>query len=272
MRAIVMAVLACALSLLLVSALPGYSIARAVDIHGNDAQDTYTGVGGLVLPATADPQARREAASCADCAWQVGDACDTPYGVAFLRCQSTVLHCPSGSAERRAWMRHGNGQWYDQGLLCVTSDGPPTVTTVGRRAHGAFVQHLPSLTPSSQPAQGIVAQLPVLFDSGQSSGPSVLDVTLAGASVHLEARPTWTWIFGDGSSQSTGVAGAHWPDVRVAHTYRQPGDVTVRVVTHWTASFWVNGLGPFPVAEGVAQEATVALRVGEGRAAIIQAR
>ena len=259
----------------LVACLVGVALAVAqapfaygVDIHGDDLLDTYSGVGALLLPASAPPQARREAAECADCAWHIGDACDTPYGVAFLRCQSTVLRCPAASQERRAWMRHGDGQWYDQGLLCVTNDGPPTVAVVGQRAREAFIEHLPPLVPAVQPAAGVVTQVPAIFDSGQTSTGVVVDTVLAGVPVHLEARPQWSWQFGDGSASVTSVSGSRWPVLTLSHTYRRPGRVTARVVATWNASYTVGGVGTFPVAEAVTQEANLGFWVGEGRASL----
>jgi hypothetical protein len=169
-------------------------------------------------------------------------------------------------------MRHGDGQWYDQGLLCVTAGGPPTVGTVGVKARGAFVEHLPGLAPSVQPSQGVVTQLPVLFDTGQASGTVSIDVVLAGTPVHLEARPRWTWTYGDGSTSETVFAGSHWPLTSVSHVYRHSGQQQVRVVTTWSATYWVDGLGPFPVAEDVHQDALMTVPVGEGRAALTRYR
>jgi len=258
--------------LVLAFGMSGIPLAHAVDIHGNDVQDTYSGVGGLVLPASTEPHTRREVATCQDCSWQVSDACDTPYGNAFLRCRSDVLRCSSGSEEKRAWMRLGDGLWHDRGLLCVSSGGPPTVASVGREARGAFVQHLPNLAPSSRPAQGVVTQLPVIFDSGQPDGTWTFDAGIAGANVHLEAQPRWSWDFGDGSTVTADAPGGLRPGVGLGHTYRQSGRQTVRVVTWWTASFWIDGLGPFPVAEEVSQQAAFSIRVGEGRAALMEGR
>jgi len=261
----------CGLVVAVMLAVAHASGAQAVDIHGNDVQDSYTGVGGLVLPSSADTQSRREAVSCEDCSWIVSDACDTPYGVAFLHCQSAVLHCPPDSHERRAWMRHGDGQWYDHGLLCVTAGGPPTLASVGHQARGAFVQRLPPLLPSLQPARGVVTQLPVLFDSGQPTGVTAIDVRLAGVNVHLEARSHWTWTFGDGASSFSTTGGSHWPDLSVSHVFRRAGRQVVRVKTQWAAEYWLDGLGPFPVPDEVSQEAVVAVWVGEGRAALAPA-
>ena len=248
--------------------MSGIPLAHAVDIHGNDVQDAYSGVGGLVLPTSADPQSRREAVSCEDCSWMVSDACDTPYGVAFVQCHSDVLRCPPDSHERRAWMRRGDGQWYDHGLLCVTAEGPPTLASVGHQARDAFEQRLPPLRPSLQPARGVVTQLPVLFDSGQPTAVTAIDVRLAGVNVHLEARSHWTWTFGDGASAFSTTGGSHWPDLSVSHVFRRAGRQVVRVKTQWAAEYWLDGLGPFPVLDEVSQEAVVAVWVGEGRAAL----
>ena len=80
------------------------------------------------------------------------------------------------------------------------------------------------------------------------------------------ARPTWVWRFGDGTSTRTGDPGGRFPRSGVAHAYRAAGRYAVHVRTEWSASFTVDGLGPFPVIEPVSQEQHVSIEVGEGRA------
>lgn len=243
--------------------------AHAVDVHGNDGQDTFSGVGGLVLSGSVDASTRAAVASCGDCAWQVSVPCATPYGVAFVRCDSHVLGCGSGSLERRAWVRHGEGQWIDHGLFCVSTQGPVTVDHLGHSARDAFIQGLPRLQPTTAPRAGIVAQVAVVFDSGQQSGPVIGNYVVLGERVHLMATPRWTWDFGDGARLVTDVAGSRWPDLAVSHIYRRSGAQVAHVRTSWRAEFTVDGLGPFPVPEEVTQEAFAPVLVGEARAWVV---
>ena len=243
--------------------------AHAVDVHGNDAQDTFTGVGGLVLFGSVDSGTRAAVANCGDCSWQASVPCDTPYGVAFIRCDSHVLGCVSGSVERRAWVRHGTGQWTDHGLFCVSTQGPVTVEQVGHSARDAFIQDLPRLQPTTGPRAGIVAQVPVLFDSGQQRGHVIGNYVVLGQRIRLTATPRWTWDFGDGARLATGAAGSRWPDRAVSHIYRRGGEHLATVQAIWRASFTVDGLGPFGVPEEVIQVAVVPVRVGEARAWLV---
>jgi len=243
--------------------------AHAVDVHGDDGQDTFSGVGGLILSGSVDDHTRAAVASCGDCAWQVSVPCATPYGVAFMRCDSHVLGCGSGTVERRAWVRHGDGQWTDHGLLCVSTQGPVTVDHVGHIARDEFIQGLARLQPSSAPRAGVVAQVPVVFDSGQQSSHVIGNYVVLGERVQLTATPRWTWDFGDGGRLVTDIAGSRWPDLAVSHIYRHSGTHVAHVRTTWRAEFTVGGLGPFPVPEEVTQEAVLPVLVGEARAWVV---
>lgn len=246
--------------------------AHAWDVHGDDSQDTYSGVGSLILPPGPDPQGRREAATCEDCQWVVASACDTPYGVAFLRCESHVLACPSGEREMRAWMRHGVEPWADRGLICISSQGPPTRERLGQAVQADFTQHLPGMAPLMLPDTGIVTQLPVLFDSGQSTSAVVGTIVALGQTVELTAHARWEWVFGDGSSLVQPVDASRNRGMAVQHVYRHPGGFRVIVRARWSAQYTVDGLGPFSVPEPVEQEGTLTLLVGQARAALARER
>lgn len=250
------------------SSLDGSPPAAAVDIHGDDARDSYSGVGALILPPGTDQQARREAAECTDCRWVVSSPCDTPYGVAFLQCRSHVLECPPGTVEKRAWLQAGSAPWADRGLLCVSTDGPMTRARLGEVVHGEFLQRLPALTPRHLPESGVVTQLPVLFHPGQSVAPVEVDVVVAGQRVHLRATARWEWAFGDGESLIELPDGALTRGMPVAHVYRHGGIQEVRVRATWNAAYTVSGLGPFDIPEPVQQEAVVMMRVGQAHATL----
>jgi len=251
-------------------AAPADSTSPAVEVHGDDARDRYAGTGGLLLPGGVDRQTRTAVAQCRGCEWRLEPPCTvSPHGTAFGTaepCLSVVRGCPAGDRLFRSWFRDVAAPWRETGLVCIGRSGPVTVADVDRRLREGFVAGLASLAPAFQPSRHPVTQLPVVFASGQSGGRRSKDFTVVGQPVTLDARPTWVWQFGDGSVVRTDDAGGRFPESGVTHAYRNAGRFTVVVTTHWSATFAVNGLGPFEVSEPITQEESLAIDVGEGRA------
>ena len=240
--------------------------AWAADVHGDDAGDRYVGTGGVILPASVGETERRAAADCADCAWRLSTPCvATVLGNAFGDpCGSVVRGCPGGEL-LRAWRREGAAPWRDIGLVCL-ADGPPlTVEKASRAAHDAIARQVPALAPAHQPRQGVLVQLPTAFATGQDAGPHRWAADIVGSTLGITATPTWLWVFGDGATLAADRAGGPFPS-DIVHVYRRAGRPTVTVTTTWSATFTVDGLGPFPVAEPVRQTVQLAMAVGEGRA------
>ncbi|MDP1877271.1 MAG: hypothetical protein Q8M17_06930 [Actinomycetota bacterium] len=246
--------------------------AAAADIVGDDERDRYVGTGGLVLPGSVDDGTRREVAGCQGCAWRLSTPCLEPgHGVAFdgtSPCASVHRGCSASYQALRAWFRPEGGRWRAIGIVCIGPAGPVTVVTVGRHVGERLERSVPPLRPRHQPSVGVVTQAPVAFAAGQSESGIDEQMTLAGLSVSLRARPGWDWSFGDGSRLSTDQAGGAYPDLSVAHAYRHAGRYWVAVTCSWVAEFSVAGLGPYPVPEAVNQHAEWLLPVGEGRAVL----
>ena len=242
---------------------PGPSVA------GDDDGDQYLGTGGLILPASVGHDTRGEVAACPGCAWRLSTPCLAPgLGNPFdgqSTCLSVVRGCRGGHL-LRAWFQPAGGRWRDLGLVCIPESGPVTVAEVERAVQDGFVRGVPPLEPKSQPTVGILAQIPVVFDSGQPGGVREWEVNLLGRTVSLTARPGWDWTFGDGADLQTSDPGGRYPHAGVAHAYRREGDYLVTCTTTWTGTFLVDGLGPFPVVEPIRQRERVWVRVGEGRA------
>ena len=243
----------------------------AADVHGDNGQDRYVGTGGLVLPRSVGAAPRAQAAGCADCRWRLATPCALGLpGVAFpgqATCLSVVRGCPGVAQLLRVWFDDGAG-WRDLGLICLGPGGPVTIRLLAVLAHDSFVKDLPPLRLGAAPTRGIVAQLPVIFDSGQPAGAFAATYSLAGEQVEVTGRPQWTWRFGDGAALTTDDPGGPYPQLAVSHPYRRAGPVTVAVVADWAASFRVDGLGPFPISEAVTQTAERDIVVGEGRAVL----
>jgi hypothetical protein len=143
-----------------------------------------------------------------------------------------------------------------------------TIARLSALARDSFAKDLPALAPRTAPARGILAQLPVVFDSGQPGAEFTASYRLLGEEVRVTARTRWSWEFGDGATLSTDDPGGPYPHLDVSHVYRRAGSVQARVHADWTATFSVDGLGPFAVPEPVTQDATSRIVVGEGRAVL----
>lgn len=245
----------------------GPASARAADVHGDDARDVYVGTGGLLLPGTVDDGARRRVAGCGGCRWRLTTVCTRPdpeLGQAFDErrgCDAVVHGCPQRQRVLRAWFRPAGGIWQEVAVVCVGE--PVTVAHVGEEVADRVEEGMPALRPAFRPTQGVVTQLPVAFSTGQPAGPRRWSMQVVGRVVDVTAVPSWWWSFGDGAA-SSGAA--------VAHAYRRPGTMRVEVRTRWTATFVVDGLGPFDVPETVTQATTFDLRIGEGRAVLVPGR
>jgi hypothetical protein len=254
----------------LLSALVLTGGAFATDVHGDDEQDRYVGTGGLLLPRSVDEATRRRVSTCMGCQWRLATPCIlSPLGNSFAGqspCMSVIRGCPAGDQLLRGWFRPGVGPWREVGLVCIGDDGPVTVRHLAQEAADRFVEGMPRLEPTFQPASGAVVQVPVVFATGQPAGGQAHEYGILGRQVHLDAKPEWSWDFGDAASMHTRDPGGPYPHDTVAHPYRRSGEYTVTVTTQWSASFTVDGLGPFDVPEPVTQRARVPVLVGEGRA------
>lgn len=236
-------------------------------VTGNDEQDRYVGTGALLLPRGSTPAARETAAACPDCSWRLTTSC---LRAADGSCNGVVLGCGQGAEWLRVWLSRGGGGYVLVGTACIGPGGPVTVGSAAAAVRDTFVRDLPPLALAAQPAAGAVARLPLVFRSGQPAAWPDRTYPLLGFDVTVHAVPTWTWAFGDGAVLATTSPGGRWPDTTVAHAYRTAGPRTVVVETSWTATFRVDGLGPFPVTEPVRQRAAMPVAVGEGRAVLVR--
>lgn len=268
-------VLAASVAVLAVVAGPmvGSPAVASVGIDGDDAGDRYIGRGGLILPATVDSGQRVAIATCVDCEWRLATPCAEPVaGQAFSgtsTCGSVVGRCGDERELLRVWFRRGDAPWRDVGLICLGPGGPVTVIRLGDQVRDRLERGVPAQRPSCQPARGAVAQLPVLFTSGQDRDWRA-SATLLGLPVDITAQARWSWDFGDGVVQDTAIPGARYPATEPGHAYRRAATYRVEMATTWSAQFTAAGLGPFPIHEPVIQRTTMAVRVGEGRALLAQ--
>lgn len=243
--------------------------AWGADVHGDDGGDRYVGTGGLILPGGVDSAMRHEVAGCEGCRWRLSPPCvESADGIAFdgqVPCLSVVRGCPEGTL-MRSWFQPAGAGWRDIGVVCLQAGRPVTVSDVDQVIAERAVRELPPLSIASQPASGVLAQVPVHFRSGQDAGPVTLTMSILGHDVHITASPAWEWRFGDGTRLETRAPGGVFPQGEVLHAYRHSGRFPVECTARWSAQFTVAGLGPFPVAEPVLQRSAAIVSVGEGRA------
>jgi hypothetical protein len=245
--------------------LPVSPQAMAIDVGSNDATDQFVGSGkdhgqhpGIGESISAQ--------ACPHCQWMLGDPCSSQYN--DIGCGTVTDGCPSGQEQRRQWFSADEGlSWEDRGLTCV-GGAATAVDPGGAQLNSAFERSVPQSSITWQPRSGVLPQVPVLFDSGQPEELPPSTHGLGSASVVLAPVASWHWDFGDGGTLETQVAGSRYPDLRVAHTYRRSGTFTVTVTTIWSATYTVNGQGPYVVDGQITQKSHRILTVGQGRAVL----
>lgn len=260
-----------ALAALLVVLVTPWSGAQAVDVSGDDGGDRFVGAGALVLPPSAPRESREEASRCPECAWRITGPCvNSPDEGAQAACRAMLTGCSNGEVRLRVWFTSsGQDRWRDFGLVCIGPGGPVTLGDLEQAVREVFERLVPPVRPSTQPAQGVLPYLPLLFDSGQPMALPPSRHELLGHVVTLHPRPTWTWQFGDGGTLVTTSPGSRYPDTSVSHAYGSGGPMPVVVRTHWSATFDLDDLGSFPVHEPVLQQAAFTVEVGQARAVLV---
>lgn len=246
------------------AAAPVSGLASAGDVSGDDSADRYVGTGGLVLPGSVDSHTRRVVAECSDCQWRLAKPC---AAVSWGGCTFDPRFCREGSEILRTWFSEDHGaSWRNMGLVCIGPGGPVTVASVGAAVIGGFERMLPPSQIRYQPNRGVLPYLPVVFHSGQPQSIPATEYVVAGERVHLDPIAHWQWEFGDGSSLATDSAGSVYPDESISHTYRWQGEFRVVVTTTWSATYYIDDLGPFEVVNPVYQSDSALVRVGQARA------
>ena len=241
--------------------------ARAVDVSGDDANDQFVGSGQSTARAPGTGSSSGSHHSCHDCRWQATEPC--PAGSSSINCGIVGSGCPTGQVLRLIWFSDdGGATWENRGPRCLGASGGADSRPAAQAIHERFARAVPAAEISCQPAQGLLPQVPTLFSSGQPAHVPTSTHTIGGRQIRLSPVAHWHWDFGDGAVLDTQLAGSRFPDLSVSHIYRESGTFQVRLRTTWTATYTVDGQGPFPVEGTVTQSATATIRVGQGRAVL----
>ncbi len=158
--------------------------------------------------------------------------------------------------------------WLDRGLQCVSSASGSAAPPSGAALHETFARAVPQAHITSQPSRGVLPQVPTLFASGQPASLAPSAHRLGSITIVLSPIAHWHWDFGDGAELNTHSPGSHFPDLSVSHIYRKAGVFEVSLRTSWTATYTVEGQGPFEVEGPVVQLARARIEVGQGRAVL----
>lgn len=244
-------------------------IGDGVSSDGHD----LVGNGSLLLPHSFVPEevTRQQASTCGDCEWRIVPMCASGADPDRI-CDAATIGCPSEQLRMRVLVRRSGGPWEQAGTTCIGEGSRPVpVADVAARVRDVFVEALPPPRPRYQPADGGLTNLPVIARSGQPGGRHTEEHELLGYPVEVTAQPSWTWRWGDGGPPlRTTDPGSRWPDTAVSHRYDAPGEYAATVQASWSATFTVDGLGPFEVDGGpVTQEQAFTIVVRDAPAELV---
>jgi hypothetical protein len=232
------------------------SNALASDVSGDNQMAAYIGTGGLLLPDSfsGSTDTKSHVASCLGCTWSYTIYC---MQEANTPCRHAVVSCPAGSLLYRVSFGLTPSTVSEIGSVCWGSSQPLTRELAEANVRDQVIRYVPALVPGFDPPDGTLTSIPAIFWTGQ---PTILvppSFSLSGRSVTITARPTWRWVWGDGSSVWKSVPGAQYPSRQITHQFRAPGDYQTQVTTVWSATYTVSGAGTFDVAGEVIRQTQV---------------
>ncbi len=167
-------------------------------------------------------------------------------------CGNAVNSCTAPAVQYRVYMRHAGEPWTLIDTVCLgPGQKPASVADVGEIVRERVVNYLPDASPSFQPAQGALVNLPTIFAAGEPASITTDPFDVLGFTIVVTAKAHWDWTFEDGVTESFDQPGGGYPNDAVTYTYRDVGGRQVSVTTSWDATFTVDGDGPFQVPGGV---------------------
>lgn len=232
---------------------------------------SWSGIGSVVVPGAGHVGSHTAGHSgCDGCRWSVIPACAGPVGM--ICGAMTVAFCgPSAGWFYTLFAASARDDPTVVATSCIGPDQRPVSSAeIDREVHQQIQAHAPPLRPRYQPTGHAITQLPTVFATGQPRAFEESD-TILGFELHLVAHAHWHWNWGDGSNVDTRQPGGSWPDMSLAHTYRQAGSVRATVAADWDASYSVSG-GESLVVDGppVSQAAGISIRVRQARAVLTE--
>jgi len=130
-------------------------------------------------------------------------------------------------------------------LSCdIPEPGAPvgTVFTPGLARQAVANIPLPGLALHVQPDRETLVNVPTIFWADPE--PFETSIELLGREIEIEATPeSFTWIHGDGTTQTTAHAGKPYPNQDITHRYWQPAELEARVDTTYSVRFSIDSDG-----------------------------
>ena len=129
---------------------------------------------------------------------------------------------------------------------------------------------LPGLTLNVQPDGETLINVPTIF--WVDPQPFETSIELLGREIEVEATPeSFTWVHGDGTTQTTDHPGKPYPSANITHRYWRPAELAARVDTAYSVRFSIDGDGWTDLGEVlVAAGPTTAIDVQEGAPVLVR--
>lgn len=121
---------------------------------------------------------------------------------------------------------------------------PPAgaVFTPGMARQAVATLPMPGLALQVQPNGETLVNVRTIFWADPQ--PVQTSFNLLGHTIEVEATPSsFTWMHGDGTSQTTTEPGRPYPSLDITHRYLQPGQLGASVVTTYDVRYSVDGGG-----------------------------
>lgn len=230
---------------------------------------SWSGTGSVLVPGAGHVSAHGGGqGGCDGCRWLVLPACGGPVGI-FCGAVANAICGPRANWFDTLFAASQREELAVVATSCIGPDQRPVSRAELDREVNQHVQaHAPRLVPRSQPAGHPLTQLPTIFATGQPRTFAQTD-SILGFELRLVARARWHWRWGDGSTSDTREPGGSWPNMSLAHTYRQAGSMRATVTTSWDARYSVGGGDLLEVSgRPVSQTAQISLRVTQARAVL----
>ena len=238
----------------------GAPSAADTGVIGDDDSDSYIGSGALLLARTwtGPPRDRDVLSRCLGCRWVVARSCRSDHSLCHWE---QLPACPAGTVRFDvSFAPSASSALRFKGTTCIGPDGPPTKTRVHERAQQQVAARLPGLTPR------LLTKVAVMGTTGAvtSGAPTavVLHVMVLGQPVQITAwaRVLWHWSDGLSMTTSTPAITRRWP---------KASRIQASVEATWNARYFVDDLGPFPVAQTIHQQASLAVPIRAARAVLV---
>lgn len=194
-------------------------------------------------------RATAEHSNCSGCEWTMSPACVANGPTDTEACAGATQACTAPAIRYRIFFRPNAGApWQLIQTICLDpGDRPTSVADIGEKVREVVVNYLPDASPSFQPAQGGVVNLPTIFAANEPESITTESFDVLGFQVVVTATARWEWTFDDGVTEEFTKPGGRYPDDSVSWTYDEAGARDVSLTTYWKASFTVDGEGPFAV-------------------------